>query len=116
MPPALRLKMHSEDADWRKLHHASTYVPFIVERLFTVFLHSYSRHLKVQKIPCPLGESNMSDDLRELRNMKDVAVLSRSNKILAMWQKDRSDYFRKTSGAWWCERYLGRLIAAQVVW
>jgi len=116
MPPALRNKMHSEDADWRKLHHASTYVPFIVERLFTVFLHSYSRHLKVQKIPCPLGESNMSDDLRELRNMKDVAVLSRSKTILAMWQEKRCEYFRKTSNAWWCERYLDRLMAAPVVW
>ena len=116
MPPALRAKMHSEDADWRKLHHASTYVPFIMERLFTVFLHNQGRHLKVQKIPCPLGESNMNEDLLELRNMKDVAVLSRSKHILAMWQEKRSEYFRKTSSAWWCDRYLDRLITAPVVW
>jgi len=54
--------------------------------------------------------------LRELRNMKDVAVLSRSKTILAMWQEKRSEYFRKTSNARWCERYLDRLMAAPVAW
>jgi hypothetical protein len=58
----------------------------------------------------------MNEDLLELRNMKDVAVLSRSKHILAMWQEKRSEYFRKTSSAWWCDRYLDRLITAPVVW
>lgn len=116
MPADLRTKMHSVDADWRKLHHASTYIPFIVERLFTVFMHNAGRHLKVHKVPCPLGEANMNETLRDLRNMKDVAVLTRSTKILEMWQEKRADYFRQTSSAWWCDRYLDRMLAAPVQW
>lgn len=116
MPPDLRAKMHSVDADWRKLHHASTYIPFILERLFTVFLHTQGRHLKVQKIPSPLGEANMNEALRDLRNMKDVAVLTRSTKVLDMWQEKRATYFRQTSNAAWCDRYLEPMLAAPVQW
>lgn len=116
MPPGLREKMHSEDADWLKLHHASTYVPFIVERLFTVFLRTQGRHLKVHKIPSALGEANMSETLRDLRSMKDMAILTRSKTILALWQKERAAYFRQTSSAWWCDRYLDRLLASPVHW
>ena len=116
MPPGLRAKMHSEDADWRKLHHASTYVPFIVERLFTVYLRTQGRHLKAHKISSPRGEDSMNKSLIDLISMKDMAILTRSKTILALWQKERAAYFRQTSSALWCDRYLGRLLDAPVSW
>ena len=116
MPVNLREKMHSEAADWNKIHHASSYVPFIVERLFTVFLRTQGPNLRVQKIPSPLGEAHMTAALSELRELKDVAALTQSHRILQMWQTKRAAYFQKTHSMQWCERYLDRLLASSVTW
>jgi len=114
MPVNLREKMHSEAADWNKIHHASSYVPFIVERLFTVFLRTQGHNLRVKKIPSPLGEAHMTAALSELRELKDVAALTRSHRILQIWQTKRAAYFQKTHSVQWCERYLERLLTSPV--
>lgn len=114
MATDLLKKMHSEDADRNKIHHASSYVPFIVERLFTVFLRTQGPNLRFKKIPSPMGEIQMTAALAELREMKDMAVLTRSHHILKMWQTKRAAYFQKTHNIYWCERYLERLLTSPV--
>lgn len=114
MPADLRVKLHSADADWRGIHHAATYVPFIVERLFTVFMRSAGRHFKAHKIPSPAGEARMNAALREMREVKDVAILSRSTRLLASWQEQRRAYFETHHGKDWCTRNLEKVMASPV--
>jgi hypothetical protein len=116
MPPALCAKLHSADADWKGIHHAATYVPFIVERLFTVFLRTAGRHLRVHKIPSPAGEERLDTALRNLRETKDVAILTRSPRLLDRWQQRRRTYFEQHYGADWCRQYLELVMNAPVGW
>ena len=115
MPTAQLARLHSTEADWELTHNASTYVPFIVERLFTVFLRTAGRHLTAQQVRLPPREALMHPALDELRTMKNVAILSRSTRILALWQQKRMDYLRQYP-ADWCEEHLSRLMAAPVGW
>jgi len=115
MPTAQLARMHSTEADWELTHNASTYVPFIVERLFAVFLRTAGRHLTAQQVRLPPREALMNPTLEDMRTMKDVAILSRSTRILALWQQKRMDYLRQYP-ADWCGEHLNRLIAAPVDW
>lgn len=117
MTPMLRNKMHSSDGDWKGIHKGATYIPFIIERLLPVFLRSpEGRLLRTHQIALPVKEAKLSDDLLKLREMKDVAILTRSTRILDLWREKResycSIYFSKT----WNERYKKLLNEAPVVW
>lgn len=117
MPGALRQKLHSADGDWKGIHKGSTYVPFIVERLLPLFLRSDAgRVLRSRQVPLPAKEAKLNDDLRELREMKDVAVLTRSDHILGLWREKREAYCRIYFSQEWCVRNLKMLNDAPVVW
>lgn len=117
MPPDLCKRMHSEEGDWKGIHKGATYVPFIIERLLPVFLKSPDgRTLRVHKIPLPAKEAKLNDDLRELREMKDVAILARSARILDIWREKREAYCHIYFSKTWCERNLKLLNDAPVVW
>lgn len=117
MPPELCKRMHSAEADWKGIHKGATYVPFIIERLLPSFLKSpEGRTLRTQKIPLPAREAKLNDDLRELREMKDVAILARSSRILDMWRDKREAYCHIYYSKAWCERNLKLLNDAPVVW
>jgi hypothetical protein len=116
MPEDLRRKMHTADADWRGMHHQSTYVPFVVERLFGVFLHTEAgKGLKARQLPCPLGEAGMDAELTHLREAKRVALMTKSARVLQDWQRMRKLYFERRYGAAWCQRYLERVMSAEVL-
>lgn len=112
MPTALRIKLHSADADWTGIHHAATYVPFIVERLFTVFMRSVGRQFKSYKIKSPAGEVRMNAALNELREVKDLAILTQSTRLLNSWQQKRRMYFEAYLGNEWCKRHLEKVMTS----
>lgn len=117
MPPELCKRMHSAEGDWKGIHKGATYVPFIIERLLSVFLKSpEGRTLRVHKIPLPAKEAKLNDDLRELREMKDVAILARSTRILDLWREKREAYCHIYFSKAWCERNLKMLNDAPVIW
>ena len=117
MPPELCKKMHSAEGDWKGIHKGATYVPFIIERLLPLFLKSpEGRTLRTQKIPLPAKEAKLNDDLLELREMKDVAILARSGRILDLWRAKREAYCQIYFSKAWCERNLKLLNDAPVVW
>lgn len=117
MPVDLCKRMHSAEGDWNGIHKGATYVPFIIERLLPVFLKSpEGRTLRTYKIPLPAKEAKLNDDLRELREMKDVAVLARSDRILDLWREKREAYCHIYFSKEWCERHMGLLNDAPVVW
>lgn len=117
MTPKLRNKMHSSDGDWKGIHKGATYIPFIIERLLPVFLRSpEGRLLRTHQIPLPVKEAKLNDDLLELREMKDVAILARSTPILDLWREKREAYCSIYFSKSWNERNMRLLNEAPVVW
>jgi hypothetical protein len=92
LSPKLRAKLHSPNADARGIHRGATYVPFIVERLITVFLRTAGKHLVAHRIPCQAGKLKLDPILQELRETKDVAILTGSARLLNRWQRQRREY------------------------
>lgn len=117
MPVDLCKRMHSAEGDWKGIHKGATYVPFIIERLLPAFLKSPDgRTLRVHKVALPAKEAKLNDDLRELREMKDVAILAHSARILDLWREKREAYCHIYFSKAWCECNLKLLNDAPVVW
>ena len=114
MPPDLRDLMHSRMADDRNLHAGATYVPFIVERLFAVFMRTDGKDLKPFKIALPERERELNVHLKLLREMKDVAHRTKSAWLAACWVNYRNLYFSQTSGKAWCDKHLKAVTPTEV--
>lgn len=114
MPPDLRDLMHSRTADDRNLHAGATYVPFIVERLFPIFMATEGKDLKAHKIALPEREREMNVHLKLLREMKDVAHKTQSAWLAACWVNYRNLYMSQTNGKAWCEKYLRAITPTEV--
>lgn len=115
MPPALRDLMHTRLADDRNLHAGATYVPFIVERLFAIFMRTEGKDLKAYKIALPERERELNVHLKLLREMKDVAHRTKSVWMAACWVNYRNLYFSQTNGKAWCEKYLKAVTPTEVL-
>lgn len=117
MTPELRNKMNSSDGDWKGIHKGATYIPFIIERLLPVFLRSpEGRQLHTHQIPLPVKEAKLNDNLLELREMKDVAILAQSTRILDLWREKREAYCSIYFSKAWNERNMKFLNEAPVIW
>lgn len=114
LPPKLKQQLHSIDADDRGLHGGSSYMPFIVERLFPLFLRTAGRDLKRFKLPLALPEEDMDVHLRLLRQMKDVAHNTKSPWMVACWANYRSLYFTQLHGAPWTQKYLRAITPTEI--
>lgn len=114
MPPDLRDLMHSRMADDRNLHAGATYVPFIVERLFPIFMATEGKDLKAHKIALPERERELNVHLKLLREMKDVAHKTQSAWLAACWVNYRNLYMSQTNGKAWCEKYLRAITPTEV--
>ena len=106
LPPKVRDLMHSKQADDRDLHNGSTYVPFIVERLFPIFMKTAGKNLKGFKIALPERERELNVHLKLLREMKDVAHKTKSAWLVACWVNYRNLYLTQTNTKEWCNKYL----------
>ncbi len=104
--PEMRALLHSTGADNRGLHGGSTYVPFIVERLFPLFLRTVGRKLKAQQVTLPRREAELNVHLKLLREMKDVAHRTKSAWLAACWVNYRNLYLTQLHGKAWAQRYL----------
>jgi hypothetical protein len=106
LPPKVRDLMHSKQADDRDLHSGATYVPFIVERLFPIFMRTAGKSLKSFKITLPERERELNVHLKLLREMKDVAHKTKSAWLVACWVNYRNLYLTQTNTKEWCSKYL----------
>ncbi|MET0271087.1 MAG: hypothetical protein ABW173_11740 [Sphingomonas sp.] len=101
-----RAALHSTAADERNVHKGCTYMPFIVERLFPLFMRTAGRHLTGHKLPLPVPEEDLDVHQRLLREMKDNACRQRSQWLAACWVNYRGLYLQQRHGAQWARRYL----------
>jgi hypothetical protein len=110
----MRTLLHAETADDKGLHSGSTYVPFIVERLFPIFMQREGKALKAFKIVLPERERELNVHLKLLRDMKDVAHRTRSPWLAACWVNYRNLYLSQSYGKAWCQRYLRAITPTEI--
>lgn len=108
MPTAVKEIIYSSSADRKGLHAGASYMPFIIERLLSVYI-GLNKKLKTFKFECVLKKSKMNTHIHLLRQMKDAAIISKSNWLAACWINYRNLYLVHTSGDEWCNAYLGKL-------
>jgi hypothetical protein len=114
LPPALREALHSADGDARGVHGGASYLPFIVERLFPLFMRTAGTGLVAHKIALPAAEAAMDVHLTMLRELKDTACRARSPWLAACWVNYRSLYLKQQHGKAWCGKYLRAVTPAGI--
>ena len=114
LPPKVRDLMHSKQADDRGLHNGASYVPFIVERLFPLFMRTVGKDLKGFKIALPERERELNVHLKLLREMKDVAHKTKSAWLVACWVNYRNLYLTQTNSKEWCNKHLRNITPADI--
>ena len=114
LPPKVRDLLHSSQADARDLHKGATYVPFIVERLLPVFMKTAGKELKGFKIALPERERELNVHLKLLREMKDVALRTKSVWLAACWVNYRNLYLTQTNSKEWCKKYLSLITPTDI--
>lgn len=95
----------SSMADARGAHANATYVPFLVERLFAVFL--LARPGKYRAFKYLTARSTLAENahLRQLREMKDEAIRTRSQWLASCWEHYRRLYLTYAYGTPWMKKY-----------
>lgn len=114
LPPAVRQLMHTVVADPRGVYGGATYVPFIVERLFSYFMHKYSKGLKAFKLTLPKAEAGLNVHQKLLREMKNVAHQTKSPWMAACWVNYRNLYLGQSNSKAWCTKYLRAITPGDV--
>lgn len=98
--------LHTKTGDARGLHGGATYIPFIIERLFQMFMKTSGKYLKKFKIDLPERERELNVHLKILRDMKNNAHQTESQWLAACWINYRNLYLTQFYGQAWCQRYL----------
>jgi hypothetical protein len=107
MPPKERDLMHTKAAEGA--HKGVSLMPFILERLFPVFMKTAGKDLSYKKIPLPALDAQLNVHLRLLREAKNLAHSSKSAWLAALWVNYRNLYFIQTNGKDWCAKNLRRI-------
>jgi hypothetical protein len=115
MPPEWLTKLHSSDADPRDLHHGSTYLPFIVERLLPTFLRGPGAHLLARRYICHREESKLDGELRALRQLKDRAIAEQSVPLAREWMQRRNVCIKPRAPADWWQQFAELLNPTEIV-
>lgn len=106
LPPEIAKELHSSAADDRNLHAGQSYMPFIVERLFPLFMRTAGQSLRGFKLPLIVPEEEMNVHLKLLREMKDMAWQTKNSWLAACWVNYRNLYLQQHHGREWTQKYL----------
>lgn len=106
MSRTAKAMIFSSAADRLGLHAGASYLPFIVERLLGVFLATEGKHFSAHKFALPAKEAGLNVHLNLLRQMKNVAVESRSLWMATCWVNYRNLYMLNQYGPEWCKQHL----------
>ena len=107
MPPKERDLMHAKAAEGP--HKGMSLMPFILERLFPIFMKTAGKDLSYKKIALPALDAQLNVHLRLLREAKNLAHSSKSAWLGALWVNYRNLYFIQTNGKDWCAKNLRRI-------
>ena len=107
MPPKERDLMHAKATDGA--HKGMSLMPFILERLFPIFMKTAGKDLSYKKIALPALDAQLNVHLKLLREAKNLAHSSKSAWLAALWVNYRNLYFIQTNGKDWCAKNLRRI-------
>lgn len=114
LPPQTRDLIHSSLADDRGLHGGATYVPFIVERLFPLFMKLHQKSLKAYKVALPERDRELNVHLKLLREMKEISHKTKSAWLAACWVNYRNLYLTQIRGKDWCQQNLANITPKEI--
>lgn len=106
MSKTAKAMIYSSAADRIGVHAGASYLPFIVERLFAVFLAENQGAFSAYKYSLPVKEESLNVHLKLLRQMKDLAIKNKSLWLATCWVNYRNLYMSNSYGADWCRKYL----------
>lgn len=98
--------IYSSAADWNNRHAQATYLPFFVERSFSEFLSAAGSTVRVFKYALPAKEHKGNVHLQLLREMKDVAIKTKSKWLATCWVNYRNLYLAQTQNQEWVRKYV----------
>lgn len=107
--PIARRLIFSSLADARGIHAKATYVPFIIERLFSLFLMTEGKHFRALKYPTRSMVFERNPFLQNLRQLKDAAVETRSSWMIQCWSNFRNLYFQYINSEFWTAENLRKI-------
>ena len=114
--PVLGPEILSNRADPRSLHMGASYLPFIVERLFDVFLSSPDgQSFKSMKYTIPSKEAQLSTHHHLLRQMKQAAWQTRSVWLLQCWYGYRNLYLELQNGTEWATAHIAAITPDKIL-
>lgn len=114
LPPEIKRILHSAAADDRNIHAGQSYMPFIVERLFPLFMRTAGKDLKGYKFKLTLPEEEINVHLRLLREMKDMAWQTKNVWLGACWVNYRNLYLQQYHGREWTQKYLRAVTPTEI--
>jgi hypothetical protein len=109
LSPKSRAMLYSTAADHKGLHANVSYIPFVIERLFAVFLKSAGKKFRAQKIVPKQPVEGLNVHLKLLSEMKDVAHRTKSMWLAACWVNYRNLYLSNIYGAEWAKKYIRKI-------
>jgi hypothetical protein len=114
LSPTAKRILYSSTADKFGAHAEASYIPFLVERLFTIFLRTDGKHFKTFKLALPGREKKDNVHLKLLAEMKDVACRTKSMWLAACWINYRNLYLSKIYGDSWTKTHLKHITPASI--
>ena len=100
-----RAMLMSSMADAKGAHADASYMPFIIERLFSTFLQHSAGRFRTYKYATAKSALENSVHLRHLRDMKDRATEERSEWLADCWASYRKLYLTQMHGMPWMRSY-----------
>ena len=115
LSPTARAIMFSSTADPTGVHAEASYIPFIVERLFSVFLRTEGHDFRACKISPQDPQGSVNVHLKLLGEMRTLALRTKSSWMASCWVNYRNLYLTNAHGAPWAQRYLKSITPQTVV-
>jgi hypothetical protein len=101
----MKCRLH-QNADPKGVHYGATFVPFLVERLFPLFLQTAGQNLRAHRVFLPAKEAELNAHLKLLRSLKDQAIKERSEWLMTVWRNYRNLYFQQMAAKQWSDKHV----------
>jgi hypothetical protein len=107
--------LYSPAADHRRLHKKASYLPFIIERAFGVFMSTGGAGLRSFKYGLASKTATFSVHQKLLTEMKDMAYKTKSEWLATCWINYRNLYLAQVANKDWLKLNLRKISPRKVL-
>ncbi|MFA7241072.1 MAG: hypothetical protein WC091_13265 [Sulfuricellaceae bacterium] len=115
LPLPAKQAMYSSLADPKGMHADAGYWPFIIERLFSVFLILHGDAFKIHKFEIKTPSLDKNVHHRLLLQMKDAACKTKNNWLAVCWVNYRNLYLSELRGKEWVRKFIETITPGKLV-